>query len=277
MLVRQMRAPQRQAVLPVKSARERAREVQAGEGKVLDNRYIRAAQHLVVQREIAAGGHDAAPARMMPLVRVLPNPLDQLIAQIGQRRAVFDGLDRRGVVQAVTVALAEIIAQIVLAADPAHFRDLSGRGFRIDQRRIYAPLFRLADEAHEPRAEAIPVLFKNRRVFLLRQVFASLPVGRGNIYADFVQRIKPLVDQTRRKAARAAPYLRQIALVVRYNLIDHFHGAKILTLPAVMADHCAQKRVRVRGIDARSHEYALRRQLDFFHTFSPFSFFHSSS
>ena len=252
-------------MLAVEAAGVAGGEIQVREGEILDDGDVRAAQHLVIEREVRARGHDMSPALRAALVDVRADAALKASGQRAQLQLAAFLEDLFGFVQADVVALAEVVAEVVLSALFGHLMDPRRLGGGIDQRRVDAALFRLTDETGDAGAEAVAVLVEDVLIFRLQQVFEVVPVGRGNVDADLVQRVEPFGEKPGRKAAGIAPDLREIALIVFDDPVDHIEGAEILALPRIVADHGGQERVGIGRIDAGADEDAFLGKTDVIH------------
>ncbi len=275
-LMRQMGAPHRQIVLPVQSAGERACQVEAREGEILDDGHIRAADHLVIDVEVAGGRHDELPAVGVALIRVLLHGGQQVIRQRTQRELSFAGqkLCLRSV-ESAGEALAEVVSEIVIAALLNDAPDPFPLRVGIDHRGIESALLRLKQHAQKARAAAIPVALEQLLVLRLGygEILKLLPIRCRNVDARSRHIVNPVADKLRRHAAGNAPELYQIALIVGKHPIQMLLDVEMLALPAEVPGHGAQKRIRIRGIDSGAYENSFRRQLDFIHVrllFFPF-------
>ena len=124
-LVRQMRAPQRQIVLPVETAGERRRDHQVVRAEILVERDVHTGGHLVVHVELEARGHDVAPAGGLPLAHMLADLADQSLGQIPQCRLLLLILLRAvNAFEPEGVALAKIVAEVAVAELLEPGRDL---------------------------------------------------------------------------------------------------------------------------------------------------------
>ena len=180
-LVREVRAPHREVVLPVEAAVQRRRERKVAEREVLGARDFRARRDLVVEREVGRRRHDVAPARGVQVADVLVDAVHVFVHERLERDAAVAPV----LVEREVVALAEVVADPRIAE---RRRDLArkavGRG-RVDAGRVQSARLGLPGEVQEALV-ALPELQRVADALLHAEVddlvvvqLVGLPVGEA--------------------------------------------------------------------------------------------------
>ena len=186
-LVGVVRTPERQVELAADAALEGGRYQHVAERHVLGTREFDAADHLIVHREIGAGGHDRSPARRLALGDIVAHAAEKAIRHVLQRRI----LDAVAILLAEMEDLARIVSEPVVA-DTGDALDLIGLRVAVDVERPESGLSRLLDQIREI---AVPLPE-------LKAVAVALFLGNANLFRRRRTRPRPAAMRMARIARR---------------------------------------------------------------------------